>query len=128
MAKSRRNKSKAKKGPNQAAESRMAEAITVCWMMSTMAGLAAQLVAIVTKGWMIATNVSPPERGAVPGIYRWLMVMLFVATIAGLVNLTCIPAVYRLRNQPPPMAITFVACLIGLAPLVIVLMLWLRGT
>ena len=94
-------------------ESRVAEATTVGWMLTTVVTLVADLGLLVA--WAIVARSdaqSLPEAVAVlPGL------LLFTATITGILAVLLVPAVYFLRLQYPPWQITVVAIGIGLFPI-----------
>jgi hypothetical protein len=50
-------------------------------------------------------------------------VLLFVAMTTGMVCLALTPLVYRIRETPPPRAITVGAVMIGLSPIVVLVVL-----
>lgn len=94
-------------------ESRVAEAATVGWMLTTVVTLVADLGLLVA--WAIVARAdaqSLPEAVTVlPGL------LLFTATITGILAVLLVPAVYFLRLQYPPWQITVVAIGIGLFPI-----------
>ena len=93
-------------------EDRRAEAVTVAWMISTVAtavGIAVSAVVLWTA--------QPPEDSQSPGLLASLApLMLFSATITGLVALCLTPLVYFFRRHPPPLLITVCAVGIAIAP------------
>ena len=94
-------------------ESRMAEAVTVGWMLTTLVTLLADLGTLVAAGIVARGDVeSLPEAVAVlPGL------MLFTATATGILALLLIPVVYLTRRQRPPWQITAAAIGISLFPI-----------
>ncbi|MEE3373393.1 MAG: hypothetical protein VX346_28915 [Planctomycetota bacterium] len=95
-------------------ESRMAEAVTVGWMLTTAMTLLADLGMV--AAWFI---VSRGDEQALPEAVTVLpSLLLFTATITGILVLLLVPAVYFLRRQRPPWQITATAIGIGLFPLV----------
>jgi hypothetical protein len=101
--------------PADANESRAAVALTVGWMLSVLSTLAAlavaALVGLATLAWPAPEDQAHP-LAALAGM------MLFVAIATGLLCLALTPLALRVRQIPPPLAITIGAVLIGLAPLV----------
>lgn len=95
-------------------ESRIAEASTVGWMLTTVVTLLADLGAL--AAWAIVAwgdEPSLPEAVKVlPGL------LLFTASITGILALLLVPTVYFLRRQRPPWQITAAAIGISLFPLV----------
>ena len=93
-------------------ESRVAEAATVGWMLTTVVTLMADLGMLVAWGVVArAGEQSLPEAVSVlPGL------LLFTATITGILALLLGPAVYLLRRQYPPWQITGAAIGISLFP------------
>jgi hypothetical protein len=67
--------------------------------------------------------VAPVAAGGVHPLARISGVMLFVAIVTGVVALVLTPLAYRVRLAPPPRAITVIAVLIGLLPLVVLVLL-----
>lgn len=94
-------------------ESRVAEAATVGWMLTTVVTLLADLGTL--TAWAIVAwgdEQSLPEAVKVlPGL------LLFTATMTGILALLLVPTVYFLRRQRPPWQITVAAIGISLFPL-----------
>jgi hypothetical protein len=105
-------------------ESQAAIALTVGWMLTAMSTLVALLVAG-TVG--VAMLVWPTDPGREHPLSAISGLMLFVSAATGVVCITLTPFIYRVRRAPPPRAITIAAVLIGLAPLVTIAVLAIRG-
>jgi hypothetical protein len=105
-----------------AGEERRAEAITVIWMLTAVATLAAETVTLVARAvmWLFAdADQLPVVARILPG---WF---LLCATLTGLLSLALMPVVYYTRRTPPPLSISIAVAVIGLAPLVIMIAGWL---
>lgn len=126
MAKKRqtqkRDKRRARRTQIETHESRTADAVTVAWMLTALATLAAELFALL--GW-IAVAVAA-RSGQVPREFVMLPVLLtFIALVTGLVCLLLIPVTHRVRNTPPPRSVTIFAAVVGIMPSIVVLVTFL---
>src|SRR5262245_13540093 len=101
-------------------ESRGAVALTVAWMLTCLSTTAGMLVVVALRLLMLAF---PVAAGGVHPLARIAGVFLFIALMTGILCLGFTPLVYRLRQQPPPRAITIGAVLIGLSPFLLLLVL-----
>jgi len=98
------------------AEDRRAEAVTVAWMLATIATFGAELMGVVVFLFVRFSN-SPTES---PAPLRNLPpLMLFTALIVGLISLVMVPVVYRFRRVPPPRSATIISVLIALLPIIL---------
>lgn len=89
--------------------------------MSTLAALAvAALVGLATLVWP-APDGQPHPLAALAGM------MLFVAATTGLLSLVLTPLALRVRQTPPPLAVSIGAFLIGLAPLIAIAVFAILG-
>lgn len=99
-------------------EDRRSLAVTVAWMMATLATAAALLLFALARAWT-ASLPSPPERPhpltSLPGV------LLFTAVVTSSLVLILVPVVYRVRSAAPPLAITIVATTIAAGAWVILL-------
>lgn len=94
-------------------EDRRGEAVTVGWMLAMLATAAADVLAVVAAVVMpiLAANA------ANPGMSLLLpRLMLFVASITGLVCILITPVVYSFRQSPPPLPITLFGITVSLLP------------
>ena len=104
--------SAAKRDPGTPAtpESQSAEAVTVGWMLSAIAAVAAEAVGIVLQ----LVLRSQPNLA-------WLQIpartILFVAFVAGVATLALTPLTLKLRRSPPPRPILIAALVAGIMPL-----------
>jgi len=105
-------------------ESRGAVAVTVAWMLLALSCLAAQLVALAT--WLFARAARVPA-GRPNALLMVPTTLLLVAVLTGILLLAMTPLAYRVRQSPPPLAITLSAILIGLAPLIAIAILALNS-
>ena len=92
-------------------ESREAEAVTVAWMLSFLATIAAQFAGFVA--WVVLVlnenpNEPAPAAAFLPGL------LLVSAIVTGTICLILTPFVYKMRKQKPPRLITFTVVLVGL--------------
>lgn len=103
---------------NRPAETRAADAMTVGWMLSTVATL---FGAIAGGGlWLVLSLQGEPlgqEVLALP------MVLLFAAQVSGLVAMLLTPVVHYVRVEKPPKLITCAVLLIAVAPWVMAMTL-----
>jgi hypothetical protein len=102
----------------RAEESRGAEALTVLWMLATVATLAAEFVAGAGLLFFPANSSAdeaPSPLSALPGV------MLFTALTTGTLCLVLTPLVRRLRRTPPPPAVVWMAAVVGVSPWAILL-------
>jgi hypothetical protein len=97
-------------------EDRAAEVLTVMWMLTAVATLAAQVVAAAAWVVQLYTTV-PDDPGTVRIVPTWF---LFCAAVTGLVCLTVTPLVYVLRRRPPPAPVTWATVVICLLPWIVV--------
>jgi hypothetical protein len=107
------------------AENRSGEAVTVAWTLSFLATAGSDILALVL--WLLG-RLWP--GAAVEQAGPWLMLpllALFVAAVSGLVCLVLTPIVYRLRQVPPPRAVTVFALVVSGIPLGTTLSLFIRN-
>ena len=102
----------------QTPESRSAEAITVFWMMTTVATLIAGLGAAFTKAIIFMQQTPTPATETV------LHILLWITLPTGALGLGVTPLVYRYRRQPPPRAVTYFAVAVSGLPWGIMLLSW----
>jgi hypothetical protein len=89
-----------------------AESLTVMWMLTAVATLAAQLVALTAE--VIQFFFAPEDAPAVARMLpNWF---LFCAAVTGMVCLGVTPIVYVVRRRPPPTAITIATIVICVIP------------
>ena len=93
-------------------ESRASVALTVAWMLTSFCTAAALFVA--APIWLVSRKLGP--GGPQNPLAAIALVMLMVAALTGLTSLVLTPFALRIRQIPPPGAITIAAVLIGLAP------------
>jgi hypothetical protein len=102
----------------QTPESKPAEAITVFWMMTTMATLIACLGAAFTKAIILIHQAPTPAAETV------LYILLLITLPTGALGLGVTPLVYRYRRQPPPRGVTCFAVIVNGLPWGTVLLSW----
>ena len=106
---------KVKRDPSggAAAEDRRGVVLTVAWMLTTMATLAALLTFGLTR-WLVALVEDPQTLPVQARVFPGLM--LATAAISGLVSLLLCGLAHRWSRQRPPRLITWAALLIAAAP------------
>ena len=102
----------------QTLESRPAEAITVFWMMTTVATLIACLGAAFTKVIILMHKTPTPAAETV------LYILLLITLPTGALGLGVTPLVYRYRGKPPPRGVTYFAVIVNGLPWGIMLLSW----
>lgn len=105
-------------------ESRGSVAITVSWMLTLFATSGALLLAAIS--FLLARWLQIPARPAsvftmLPGL------MTVIAAVTGILCLVLTLAVYRVRRDSPPIAITVAAVFVSIVPLATILLLAMRG-
>ena len=105
-------------------ESRAAVATTVGWMLTVMSTLAGLFVAAAIGGLVLLAPAPPWEEHPLAALAG---LMLLVSAATGVVSLALTVLAYRVRQTPPPRAITIAAVLIGLTPLVTIAVFAIRG-
>jgi hypothetical protein len=115
-------KRKTKPRPTPAAfrETRVADAVTIGWMLSVLTTLVCQLGAVAGQLYVRANPDVVPVA-----LMTGMLVMAAVAI--GSLSLLLTVMVYRLRRVPPPTSITVLAVVIAAMPIVALLVrrLWL---
>ena len=117
---SRKKKSQAKqthRATRSSAEERSSVALTVAWMLTSLATAIA--LAVVVVGQMLVWQFPPETSGSAPFAFVPSLFLL-MATITGLVCLTLTPVVYRVRRDPPPRSIATAAVVVSLIPFAII--------
>jgi vacuolar-type H+-ATPase subunit I/STV1 len=101
-------------------ETRGAVAITVAWMLLTLSCAAAQVVAFAM--WLVARQVQVPVDRP-NALFLIPSTLMIVAVISGLLVLALSPITYYVRKARPPRAVTIVAVLIALLPMISIAMI-----
>jgi hypothetical protein len=104
-------------------ESRAAEAVTVAWMLTTLATLGAEAIAFI--GWAVLALVPGGDR-APTQLLALPPLMLFTASVMGIFCLVLVGVVHRTRSVPPPTAVTMGSVAISLLPLLVAIAFILR--
>jgi len=95
------------------AEDRRAEALTVAWMLSTMVTLGA----LVFSGiGMLVVPLLADQAGEAGALGVIPPLLLFVATVTGIVSLILMACAIRFRRSPPPRPVIIVSTAICLLP------------
>lgn len=115
MSKSRKKKKyKSKKAsqrtPPESVETRAADAMTVFWMVSFLATLAAELA---FAGAFLLNRNQPSETGT-----ALTNAMFLISVLCGVSTLLATPVTLTLRSVEPPKRIVLLAILISSVPLV----------
>ena len=99
-----------------------AEFITVGWMLTTLATLAAEVVALLAAIPLYWSDVDWPDAlRALPGL------MLAVACLSGTVGLILCAVASRARQDPAPRAITQGSIFICILPWLAITARWMAG-
>lgn len=85
----------------------------MAWMLTMVATLGAEIVGACVSVVLGFFDSSPQTWQAFPGL------MLFTATITGMICLLLTPLVFRFRRIPPPTGITVMAVTVSVLPLAI---------
>ncbi|MFM2093132.1 MAG: hypothetical protein RIS70_256 [Planctomycetota bacterium] len=101
------------------AESRVADAITVAWMLTVVATLVAELIAVIS--WFIVIQVGPEELPR--GIVLLPIVMWATSVVTGSLDLGLALLTSRLRTVPAPKPILVTSIVIGMLPLAALILL-----
>ena len=121
-----RRKRHSSTGPNpDMTESRVAEVVTVFWMLTTLATLLAYLGALAA---LVALRIMPDQ---LDGEMAWFVgmaallssLLMIIAAVTGLICLLFTPVVYRLRRTSPPATITAFAVIISCIPIITIALL-----
>ena len=118
MTQMSKKRTKKRKSPPPTAdlESRTAEAVTVAWMLSFLATIAAECGGIFVRILMMMNDTS--DRLQVLST-----TLLLVAFLSGAITLILTPVVLSLRRSAPPRAIVIAACTMGFVPLATLILL-----
>ena len=95
-------------------ETRVAEAVTVAWMLAVVSTLMAEAVIIAAR-WYLSLH---PELVL---LQAFAELIFFAALVGGLLSLGLTPLVLKVRQTPPPRGIIVLAVVVGSAPLVVLL-------
>lgn len=105
-------------------ESRGSVAITVSWMLTMLATSGAIVLAVLFYFFASSQQLEPKSAQ----LFSLLSgAMLIVAAVTGLLCLGLTLMVYRVRRDPPPLAITVAAVFVSCLPLATMLLLAMRG-
>ncbi len=100
--------------PNIETEDRRAVAITVAWMLSTIAVTLASVCWLIA--WFIVWQTKPV--GGISPIAMIPNALWFIALVTGVLALVLMPAAYRWRSVPPPRAVAIYSVVIATVPFV----------
>ena len=98
--------------PSQPVESRASEALTIAWTVTVTTLLFCHLA---TLGAHFYVSSNPDARKML--LLREML--LFAAAIVGVLSLTLLPFVYRLRRLPPPPGIVAFGICLAVAPILV---------
>jgi hypothetical protein len=99
--------------PADANETRVAETMTVGWMLTVM-------TALVCQAGLVGVRVLELYQPDLDSLGALGELLLFAALVFGAISLMLAPIVLRLRRTPVPPGITIFAVAVGLTPLAIV--------
>jgi hypothetical protein len=115
LSKRKQRRAEAESTSATPAESPSSKGVTVFWMTSLLATVLSQIVALALRLLLLL--------GSAPPLLLLSNVMQLVAVVTGVVCLLVTPIVYRVRDTPPPRAITQFAVVAGLLPIVVLIVL-----
>lgn len=101
-------------------EDRRSLAVTVAWMMTSLATVAALAFWALAAGLRQVANPSPDGTQPLSAVPELL---LFTSLVTGCLAVLLIPVVYRVRSVPPPQSVTWVVVTVAAIPW-LVLFLW----
>jgi hypothetical protein len=101
-------------------ESQAADAMTIGWMLAILTTLLCQVGALAMR-WIALAN---PQ---LDGLTSFSAMLFFAALVIGLLDLTLIPVLYKIRILAPPTPIVAFAVVVGLAPWITLLLQWLQS-
>ena len=95
-------------------ETRMADALTVFWMITVMQVLLCELVTVAFR-WYFLTHPEQQTIGALADV------LYLCAALGGCISLLLLPVVWRMRRVKPPMGITVFAVVAAALPILLLL-------
>ena len=114
MSKKRKKKKKEKRRTGGLPETRAAEALTVFWMLATMATALAQVSAALL--FLIDRFTGP-----IQGFSTLMDLAIYVGVVTGVVALLSLPFVLRQRRSAPPRGVLISAIVITAFPVALTL-------
>lgn len=96
-------------------EDRRADAVTVAWMLAMLATAAADVLSAALFGFLPMFFEQTEGSELSPLVLARLV--LLIAAVTGAVCVTLTPAVYRFRNEPPPIQITVFGLIASILPI-----------
>ena len=100
--------------PAGPAENRVAEFLTVAWLLSVFTTLVCELGSAAAM-WYLQAQPQALRIAALASV------LLFAALVTGTLSLVLMAAAWRLRRVKPPPGVSVFALVIGLAPVVMLL-------
>lgn len=100
-------------------EPRGGEALTVFWMLTLVATIVAETVAAATAAIRFVRG-APQDGASLLAVIP--QVLLFTAMFTGALCLALTPIVRRVRREPPPASVVWVAVIVGASPFVVLLL------
>lgn len=105
-------------------ESRGSVAVTVSWMLTLLATAGGMITAVIC--FFLSNSLQmTPQQAEVMALLSAVMTIVSAAT--GFLCLVLTVVVYRVRRDPPPIAITVAAVFVSCLPLATMLLLAMRG-
>jgi hypothetical protein len=101
-------------------ESRGSVAVTVAWMLTLFLSGVALLIAGLAFVAALSFTLAPAVE---KNVVRLAGLMTLIAAVTGLLCLVLTVVVYRVRRDPPPIAITVAAVVVGVFPISLLLFL-----
>jgi len=104
-------------------EQRYADALTIMWMLSAVATLAAQLVAGLAKVIVFFAGQQELPKMVARVLPGWF---LLCSVLSGIVCLILTPLAWHVRRHKPPISIMVTAIVIGVVPLIALTIIQLK--
>jgi hypothetical protein len=101
-------------------ESRASVAVTVAWMLTLFISGVALVIALVC---LLVAQRAALSQEAMRNVRVLSNLMILIAALTGLLCLVLTVTVYRVRRDPPPIAITVAAVVLSVLPLALLLLL-----
>jgi hypothetical protein len=106
---------KKKRRPPAPSESQASIVVTVGWMLSVMTTLVCAAVALLV--WLVVRE--RPDSGSAMVLVRLLH---FSAVVTACVSLALLPAVIKIRREPPPLSLVVFSAMVAALPILAALL------
>lgn len=110
-----------KQKTNPPEESRPVETATIAWMLTCLIGLTAEVIAsiLLFVEWLFRNQNASEYENSIALLIAILAVMVSICLSP--INLVLAGVLRKIRKEPPPAGILYIAIAIGLAPIPLVL-------